>query len=123
MAPCSRMRRVSARVSMPATPTMPRAVSQSTHASGQVRVPGRVLDLAHDDGPGMGLVRLEQVLGGPVVADHGVGEGDHLAVVGGVGDDLLVAGHAGVEDDLAQHLALRRRSRSRRRRCRPASTT
>ncbi len=36
MAPCSLMRRVSARVSMPATPTSPRSVSQSTHASGQV---------------------------------------------------------------------------------------
>ena len=36
MAPCSRMRLVSARVSTPPTPTMPRSVSQSTQASGQV---------------------------------------------------------------------------------------
>ena len=36
-----------------------------------------------------------------VVADQRVGEDDDLAGVGGVGDRLLVAGHRGVEDDLA----------------------
>jgi hypothetical protein len=36
-----------------------------------------------------------------VIADQRVGEDDDLARVGGVGDRLLVAGHRGVEDDLA----------------------
>mmetsp|Transcript_19017 Transcript_19017/g.33889 ORF Transcript_19017/g.33889 Transcript_19017/m.33889 type:complete len:366 (+) Transcript_19017:525-1622(+) len=36
------------------------------------------------------------------VADVGVGEGNELALVGGVGQDLLVAGEGGVEDHLRQ---------------------
>ena len=43
----------------------------------------------------------------PVVADQRVGEDDDLAGVGGVGDRLLVAGHRGVEDDLAGDRARR----------------
>ena len=38
---------------------------------------------------------------GPVVADVGAGEGDHLPRVGRVRDHLLVAAHGGVEDQLA----------------------
>ena len=44
-------------------------------------VPGGVLDLSHDDRPGMSMRRLEQVIGGSVVADHGIGERDHLTVI------------------------------------------
>ena len=40
------------------------------------------------------------------IADMGKGEGDDLAGIGGVGEDLLVAGHRGVEADLADRLAL-----------------
>ena len=36
-----------------------------------------------------------------IVAYQGIGHGDDLALVGGVGEDLLVAGHRGVEDDFA----------------------
>jgi len=39
------------------------------------------------------------------VADLGVGHGDHLPLVGGVGEDFLVAGHGGVEHHLAGCLA------------------
>ena len=66
------------------------------------------------------------VVGGvdPVVADVGIGEGDDLAGVGRVGDDLLVAGEHGVEHRFAGgHPALgpgRRWPRPRRRRRRPA---
>ncbi len=37
-----------------------------------------------------------------VVADLRAGHGDDLAAVGGIGEDLLVAGHRGVEDHLAE---------------------
>ena len=40
-----------------------------------------------------------------VVADERVGHRDDLALVGRIGEHLLVAGHAGVEDDLAEGLA------------------
>ena len=104
MAPCSRMRLVSARVSTPATPTIPLAVSQSTQASGQVAFQAVFLISRTMMARECTSVRLEQVVGGSVVADHGIGEGDHLPVVGGVGGDLLVTGHAGVEDYLPQDL-------------------
>ena len=41
----------------------------------------------------------------PDIADVGKGEGDDLGHVGGIGEDLLVAGHGGVEADLAHRLA------------------
>ena len=45
--------------------------------------------------------RLSSSSGGDaVVADVGVGEADHLAGVGRVGDDLLIAGQDGVEHHL-----------------------
>ena len=51
-------------------------------------------------------LRDSRVLGvDAVVADERVGHRDDLALVGRVGEDLLVAGHAGVEDDLAEAFA------------------
>ena len=48
------------------------------------------------------------VLGiGADIADVGEGEGNHLAGVAGVGHHLLIAGHGGVEAQLADRLALR----------------
>ena len=35
----------------------------------------------------------------------GKGEGDDLAGIGGIGHDLLIAGHRGVEDQFRHHLA------------------
>ena len=60
-----------------------------------------VLGVAHDDPAGVDGFRLHRRPADPVVADQRVGEDDDLARVGGVGDGLLVAGHRGVEDDLA----------------------
>ena len=37
----------------------------------------------------------------PVIADQGIGHDDRLVRVGGIREDLLVAGHGCVEDDLA----------------------
>jgi hypothetical protein len=65
-----------------------------------------VLGVAHDDAAGVDAVRLHRRRADPVVADQRVGENDDLAGVGGVGDRLLVAGHRGVEDDLAGNRAV-----------------
>ncbi len=35
------------------------------------------------------------------VADLGVGHGDHLPLVGRIGEDLLITGHGGIKDDFA----------------------
>ena len=46
--------------------------------------------------------RLVIVIVGAVIAEVGRGEGDDLAGIGGVADDLLIAAHDGVEDQLAR---------------------
>ena len=53
-----------------------------------------------------------------VVADERVGHRDDLPLVGRIGEDLLVAGHRGVEDDLARGLAAGAEGLARGRRCR-----
>ena len=62
--------------------------------------------LADDITLGPDLIRLHVVLIHAVVADEGVGLGDDLAVVAGVGQRLLKAHHAGGKDDLAHGDAL-----------------
>ncbi len=57
--------------------------------------------VAHDDAPAERSPALGVQRRHPVVADVGVGEGDDLPGVGGVGEDLLVAAQDGVEHDLA----------------------
>src|SRR5213079_2060210 len=64
--------------------------------------------VAHDDAATEGTPALVVGVGHAVVADVGVGEGDDLAGVGRVGDDLLIAGQHGVEDDLTRGDAVRR---------------
>ena len=49
--------------------------------------------------------RLDVFVVGADIADMREGEGDDLAGVGGIGEDLLVAGHRGVEADLAGRVA------------------
>ena len=58
-------------------------------------------ELPRDDGAGVRLARLVAVGVGPVVAVHRERVGDELAAVRRVGGDLLVAGHARVEHELA----------------------
>ena len=48
---------------------------------------------------------LDVVLVGADIADMGEGEGDDLPGIGGIGEDLLVAGHGGVEAHLAHRMA------------------
>ena len=64
-------------------------------------------EFAQDAAQRPGVVGLHILLVGAGVADVGGGEGDDLAGVGRVCHDLLVAGHGGVEADLANRMALR----------------
>ena len=52
-----------------------------------------------------GIDALDVLEIGADIADMGEGEGDDLPGIGGIGDDLLVAGHRGVEADLAHRVA------------------
>ncbi len=49
--------------------------------------------------------RLDVLVVGADIADMREGEGDELPGIGGIGEDLLVAGHRGVETDLAHRVA------------------
>ena len=104
IAPRSRRCRVSARVSTPLMPTTPSAASRSSRLAGGAPVgadPGRVADHVAGDPDPAGLVVLAVDAG---VADVRRGLHHDLPVVRRVGQRLLVAGHAGVEDRLAEGL-------------------
>ena len=58
-------------------------------------------ELAHDEAAGEGGAGLGVSRGDAVVADLRGGHGDDLPEVGGVGENLLVARHGGVEHTLA----------------------
>ena len=51
--------------------------------------------------------RLDVFVVGADIADMREGEGDELPGIGGIGEDLLIAGHRGVEADFADRLAFR----------------
>ena len=51
--------------------------------------------------------RLDVFIVGTDIADMREGEGDELPGIGGIGEDLLIAGHRGVEADLADGVAFR----------------
>ena len=51
--------------------------------------------------------RLDILVVGADIADMREGEGDELSGIGGIGEDLLIAGHRGVEADLADGVAFR----------------
>ena len=72
--------------------------------------------LAHDQAARPRLARLRVVLVDPVVADQRIGQAHQLTRVGGIGEDLLVAGHRRVEHHLAGHLAVRADRPARERR-------
>src|SRR5262249_60631755 len=48
--------------------------------------------------------RFDVLVVGADIADVGEGEGDDLPGIGGIGEDLLIAGHRGVEADLADRV-------------------
>ena len=51
--------------------------------------------------------RLDILVVGADIADMREGEGDELPGIGGIGEDLLITGHRGVETDFADRLAFR----------------
>ena len=106
IAPASRMWRTSARVSTPLMPGTPLLAQPVQPALLGARGVGRVDRVAHDRGGGVDAAGLHRRLADAVVADVRRGEGDQLAREARVGHRLLVARHAGREDDLAGHLAL-----------------
>ena len=69
-------------------------------------VGGLLAEAARDEARRLRALGLLVALVDAVVADFADREGDELAGVGRVGEDLLVAGVGGVEDNLAQGLAL-----------------
>ena len=61
---------------------------------------GKVVVLPDNQAAHGGHSRLIVFLGHAVVADEGIGHTHHLVGIGGVGDDLLVAHHRGIEHQL-----------------------
>ena len=68
--------------------------------------PLRPARLAHEHRARVRRRRLGALVGDAVVADHRRGEADELILEARIGDRLLVAGHAGREDSLAERVAL-----------------
>ncbi len=98
---------VSARVSMPAIAGMLCASSQRSSA-GERAIVRRMLGIgAHDQPAHRRRQRLDVFVIGADNADMGKGEGDDLSGIGGIGEDLLIARHRGVEADFADRLRRR----------------
>jgi hypothetical protein len=73
------------------------------------RLPGAPVALtsarvAHDQSTDVWLSRFRILVVDPSIANVRVGHHHHLPSVGGIREDLLVAGHAGIEYDLADLL-------------------
>ena len=102
--------RVSARVSTPARPTTPRRSIQVVEVGVGAPVGRRGRQRrgrsrrAPPSRPSRTICSMSSTVRADI-ADVREGEGDDLGHVGGVGQDLLVAGHGGVEADLAHRLA------------------
>ena len=95
-----------ARVSRPSTPSLPgglEVIGQIALGPPVGRVGVVLLDneALHLDPPGFDIFGIDAV-----IADQGISHGDDLALVGRVGEDLLITGHGGVEHHLAGGLAL-----------------
>ena len=102
--PRLRMSVVSARVSTPVTPMIPRALSQPSSRALAAKIRRRGHVGAHDRadrGRAGGVDDLDVLVVDADDSDMREGEGDDLGGVGGVGQDFLVAGHRGVEADFA----------------------
>ena len=105
MAPRTRSRRTRARVSMPSMPRTSLLAQVVVEGALRAEVAGHARQLADDEALDLRPARLAVVGVDAVVADQRIGHGDDLALVGRIGEHFLIAGHAGVEDDLAGGLA------------------
>src|SRR5690606_13957902 len=61
--------------------------------------------LAHNESRKVGLSALDVFPIDAVVPDLGIGHRDNLSAIAGIGEDLLVAGHRRIKDDLSVYLA------------------
>ena len=104
-APFSRSRRVSVRVSMPAIATMRPRCRNSLQGSGRAPAARDHRQIAHHQAGGVDLRRLHVLGGGAGVADVRIGQRDDLTRVGGIGEDFLIAGDGGIENDLSSAIA------------------
>ena len=105
IAPRVRMCRTSARVSTSVMPT----ISRCRRYASRVRLARQLLasraGRADDEAGHPAALRLVVLVVGAGVADVRLRHHRDLAVVGRIGEHFLVAGHAGVEDQLAGALA------------------
>jgi hypothetical protein len=76
-------------------------------ALGIAPVAGPARYVAHDQAGGMHAVGFGIHLVAAGVADMRVSKGDDLTGIGGIGEDLLVAGHGGIENHFANGFASR----------------
>ena len=97
-APVSRRCRVMRLVSTPAIPTRPRASSQRSRCCAARKFEGSVIGAHADHAAGVAVDGFDVFVVGAHVADVREGERDELPGIGGIGQDLLIAGHGGVED-------------------------
>ena len=104
-APRSRSRRVSLRVSMSAIATTPRALQPFRQRDLAAPVARAARHVAHDQAGGEDLAGLRRPGGAAGVADVRIGQRHQLPRVGRIGEDLLVAGHGGVEHHFADRQA------------------
>lgn len=61
--------------------------------------------LSNDQSSWLNPIRLKVVIVDPVIANERVSEQDNLACITGIGQDLLIARHPSVEDDLPNRRA------------------
>src|SRR5438105_3065177 len=64
-------------------------------------IAGHFASFSNDKSARLDAIRLKIVLVDPVVADEGIGQKDDLARIARVAENLLVAGHSRIENDLA----------------------
>src|SRR5262249_24506137 len=75
-------------------------------ASGRTKIASPAAQLTHDEPFNMGLLALDVLRIHPIVTNQRGSHRNDLAFVGRIGQDLLVARHAGVEDNFAKSLPL-----------------
>ena len=104
-APRLRSRRVSIRVSMSAIATVPSRARYSARVMVLAKVGRQQRQVLDDQASGEHLGGLDVFGVDAVVADVRIGQRDDLPAVARVGEDFLVAGQRGVEDDFAGGVA------------------
>ena len=99
--PRERKCRTSARVSMPVITGTPDVVRKSLRRLIRAPVAGERRKLAHHQSFDVRPRRFVVGLVGAVVADLRIGENDDLAGIRRIGEDFLIAGDGGIENDFA----------------------